>query len=71
MPLHFVQAILGHSNLKQTSTYLNVPLGGLDQAMRKYDQQRTACNSLASSTAPDHRPDSKAPLPPAGNSHVH
>jgi integrase len=27
-PLHYVQAMLGHSNLKQTSTYLNVPLGG-------------------------------------------
>ena len=69
VPLHFVQAILGHSNLKQTSTYLNVPLGGLDQAT--YDQQRTACNSRASSTAPDHRPDSKASLSPAGNPQVH
>ena len=71
VPLHFVQAILGHSNLKQTSTYLNVPLGGLDQAMGKYDQQRMSCNFLAMSTATDHGPDVNAPSSPAGNPHVH
>ena len=29
MPLHHVQEMLGHSNLKQTSTYLNANLVGL------------------------------------------
>lgn len=45
-PLYYVQAMLGHSNRKQISIYLNVPLGGLEQAMRKYDQQRAACSPL-------------------------
>ncbi len=70
-PLHYVQAMLGHSNLKQTSIYLNVPLGGLEQAMRKYDQQRAACNPVASSPVSNHRPDSNTAPDPAGNSHIH
>jgi len=70
-PLHYVQAMLGHSNLKQTSTYLNVPLGGLEEAMRKYDQQRTACKLVAIPSGPDPRPDCNNPPAPAGNPHIH
>ena len=39
-PLHNVQAMLGHANLKTTSTYLNATLGGLHASMRKLDEQR-------------------------------
>ncbi|MDQ3347146.1 MAG: site-specific integrase [Acidobacteriota bacterium] len=70
-PLHYVQAMLGHSNLKQTSIYLNVPLGGLEQAMRKYDQQRAACNPVASSAVADPRPDCNTTAAPAGNPPIH
>jgi integrase len=61
-PLHYVQAMLGHSNLKQTSTYLNVPLGGLEEAMKRYDESRAACKPVASEPPADHRPASN-PLP--------
>lgn len=70
-PLHYVQAMLGHSNLKQTSTYLNVPLGGLEAAMRRYDEQRDACKPVAISPTPDHRPACNNPRPEDDNPHVH
>ena len=54
--------MLGHSNLKQTSTYLNVPLGGLEDAMKRYDESRAACKLVASESPADHRTASN-PLP--------
>ncbi len=39
--------MLGHSDIKTTSTYLNVTLPGLHQSMRKLDQSRQACTKLA------------------------
>jgi integrase len=46
-PLHHVQEMLGHSSIEQTSTYLNVPRGGLRDSMRKLDESRSRCNSVA------------------------
>jgi integrase len=40
VPLHVVQAWLGHSNISQTSTYLAVQDVGADAAMKKFDQSR-------------------------------
>ena len=35
-PLHHVQYMLGHANLSQTSTYLNVEKTGLADSMRRF-----------------------------------
>ena len=35
-PLHHVQEMLGHADLKQTSTYLNVTQAGLQESMAAY-----------------------------------
>ena len=35
-PLHHVQEMLGHADLKQTSTYLNVTQVGLQDFMRRF-----------------------------------
>lgn len=47
-PLHHVQEMLGHSSLEQTSTYLNVQRGGLQESMRKTDEFRSRCNPVVS-----------------------
>jgi integrase len=39
-PLHHIQKTLGHADLKQTSTYLNATVAGIEQSMRKMDEQR-------------------------------
>jgi integrase len=57
-PLHHVQEMLGHSSLEQTSTYLNVQRGGLRESMRKVDEIRSRCNSVASEPTIDHPLDS-------------
>lgn len=46
--------MLGHADLKQTSTYLNVTLEGLKGSMRAMDEARR-CNIVASSAADDQR----------------
>jgi integrase len=50
-PLHHVQEMLGHPSLDQTTTYLNVKVGGLQESMRKLDDARSRCNSVVD--APD------------------
>jgi integrase len=39
-PLHHIMQMLGHANLEQTSIYLNVHVGGLDESMRRFDGGR-------------------------------
>jgi integrase len=53
-PLHHVQEMLGHANLEQTSTYLNVQRGGLRESMRKIDELRSRCNSVVSERPIEH-----------------
>ncbi len=48
--------MLGHADIKTTSTYLNVTLPGLHQSMRKLDQSLQACTNLAQSS-PDGPPE--------------
>jgi integrase len=43
-PLHHVQEMLGHASIDQTTTYLNVKVGGLQESMRKLDDVRSRCN---------------------------
>ena len=53
-PVHQVQEMLGHADLKQTSTYLNVTLDGLKASMRAMDEARS-CKFVASSATDDQR----------------
>jgi integrase len=46
-PLHHVQRMLGHADLKQTSTYLNATVTGIEESMRKLDEQRGFLQSVA------------------------
>ncbi len=54
MPRHHVQAMLGHENLSQTSTYLNATRIGLQKSMRRFDDAR--CKPVASLTTTEHPP---------------
>jgi integrase len=46
-PVHHVQEMLGHADLKQTSTYLNVTLDGLKASMRRFDEAGAGCKPVA------------------------
>jgi hypothetical protein len=52
-PVHYVQHMLGHASLQQTSTYLNATLRGLHESMRNLDQSRPACNRLQTHPSAD------------------
>jgi integrase len=70
-PLHHVQEMLGHSNLKQTSTYVNAKQVDLVESMRKYDQSRPACKRLANLPASDPRPVCNDSTPSDANPQLH
>ena len=42
--LHEVQATLGHTNIKMTSTYLNATTQGVKQAFKKLEAKRRRQN---------------------------
>jgi site-specific recombinase XerC len=46
-PIHHVQEMLGHKNICQTGTYLNVTRIGLQESMRKYDELGPRCKIVA------------------------
>jgi integrase len=46
-PLHHIQHMLGHANLSQTSTYLNVTRIGLHESMRRFDESAPRGNPVA------------------------
>ena len=45
-PLHLVQHMLGHADIKTISTYLNVTLPNLHQSMRELDKSSRVCTNL-------------------------
>ena len=47
-PIHHVQEMLGHKNVSQTSTYLNMTRIGLQESMRKFDELGGRCWIIAS-----------------------
>ena len=55
-PLHHVQQTLGHADLKQTSTYVNATVKGIEESIRRMDQQRgllqSRCNQPVARTSP-------------------
>jgi hypothetical protein len=46
-PIHHVKEMLGHANISQTDTYLNVGRLGLHESMKRFDDVR--CKSFARS----------------------
>jgi hypothetical protein len=63
--------MLGHSNLKQTSTYVNAKQVDLAESMRKFDQTRAACKPVANSPTSNPLPVRNDPTPSASNPQVH
>jgi integrase len=53
-PLHHVQEMLGHADLKQTSTYLNVTQVGLQDSMRRFGTQ--PLQAVANEAESEHPP---------------
>jgi integrase len=65
-PLHHVQHFLGHANISQTSTYLNVEARGLEESMRRFDSP--ALQSVASEEAKVALAENAAPVSEPSNS---
>jgi Phage integrase family len=70
-PVHYVQHMLGHASLQQTSTYLNATLRGLHESMRNLDQSRPACKPLANTSVRRFRPVRKQAPARNGKSLLH
>lgn len=51
-PIHHVQAMLGHANVSQTSTYLNAGRLGLQESMQRFDPAR--CKPVVISPTVEH-----------------
>ncbi len=54
-PVHHVQELLGHADLKTTTVYLNVTRFGLHESMRKTNDLRAGCTPVASEPVTDPR----------------
>lgn len=59
-PVSHVQQMLGHADLKQTSTYLNVHATSLDESMKRYGTA-PALHAVAQPALTDHPPAGNAP----------
>jgi len=53
--------MLGHKNFAQTRTYLNAAQAGLQESMRRYDENGARCNPVASEGAIGLTPSWNAP----------
>ena len=47
MPEHYVQRFLDHANLSTTSRYLKTTRRGMHEALRRVDERRTRCTTVA------------------------
>lgn len=70
-PVHYVQHMLGHASLQQTSTYLNATLRGLHASMRNLNQSRPACKPPANTPVRRFRPVRKQAPARNGKSVLH
>ena len=68
-PLHHVQEMPGHSNLKQTSTYVNARHVDLAETMKKFDQPRAASRPAANLPVTDPRLVRNASAPSGSKRH--
>ena len=71
VPLHHVRALLGHSNIATTDTYLNAIGVELQKSIRHYDEVRTICKEFASGPPSEPRPSRKSERPAGDKSSVH
>ena len=66
-PLHHVQRMLGHADVKQTATYLNAERVGLHDSMKRFGTtppwQSVAIAPVGEQQSPRHDEASKAPQP--------
>jgi hypothetical protein len=53
-PIHRVKEMLGHANISQTDTYLNVGRMGSCESMKCFDDVR--CKTVASQPSIEHGP---------------
>jgi integrase len=78
VPLHSIKDWLGHTNIAQTSTYLQGTLKGQHDQMREFDERRGALQTIATSSrtgstemhSPASEADTRTPETLSG-SHVH
>ena len=56
-PLSHVREMLGHANISTTDTYLNAPLKGLQESMRRFDEGKV-CKFLQEAPSEGLRPSS-------------
>jgi hypothetical protein len=54
--MHHVQEMLGHTNLEQTGTYLNVTATGLRESMRRFEVPGTYVTSKSHEAPIEHPP---------------
>ena len=55
-----MRALLGHSNIATTDTYLNAIGVELQKSIRHYNEVRTICKEFASEPQRDSRPSRKS-----------
>jgi hypothetical protein len=66
-PLHHVQVMLGHANVKQTSTCLNPTAAGLAESMRLSGTLQVPANAPAAEPRPDCRAEAPSKQQPVVN----
>ncbi|MDE0830893.1 MAG: site-specific integrase [Vicinamibacterales bacterium] len=71
VPLHHVRALLGHSNIATTDTYLNAVGVELQKSIRHYDEARTICKEFARTPQGERRPSRKSEQRTGDKSPIH
>ena len=56
MPINYVSALLGHTNLTTTSRYLNINRRELHRAMQRFEESRESKDEFAQSLHKDTDP---------------
>jgi integrase len=54
VPIHHVQELLGHADVKTTGIYLNATATGLHESIRRFDEARQTCKEDATETTTEH-----------------
>jgi integrase len=54
IPIHHVQELLGHADVKTTGIYLNATATGLHDSIRRFDESRQICKEIAIEAQTEH-----------------